>query len=211
MQVYIHEITQSKRHKERYMVFTAGGDVYKLSIDSISLLGIREGIEVDSARLLEQHQADQIKWASAAAFHYLKYRPRTEKEMRSHLIGKGYEASVIEAVLCKLDDYGYVNDAAFAKEWVKSRVEARPQGRRRLISELKQKGIEESELKNALSEYSEKDELLAAMSLAKKVQKRNAAYEVLIQKKKIANKLTYQGFDWQVIQEVLRELFSDPM
>ncbi len=78
--------------------------------------------------------------AKQSAFRLIKFRARSEKEIRDKLKDKGYEATVIDQAVEFLQKARFLDDALFAKLWVESRVK-RFIGVKRLIFELKKKGI----------------------------------------------------------------------
>jgi regulatory protein len=206
--VRVIEIKQSKRHNERYMVFTDDGESYKLADDTMFRLNIKTGMDVDATTLATHHHADETKWASAAAFNYLKYRQRSQKEITVYLQRKDYEPDTIASVLDKLNDYGYVDDQAFAKEWVRAKTAVKGQGSQRLKRDLKQKGIHDDAIDEALEQYHEADEKQNAIVIAQKVWRQNKAKDAMTIKRKIANKLVYQGFEWSVINQAIREVLN---
>jgi len=70
----------------------------------------------------------------------MKFRARSEKEIRDKLKDKGFEAAVIDQAVEFLKKARFLDDALFAKLWVESRAK-RFIGVKRLIFELKNKGI----------------------------------------------------------------------
>lgn len=208
MGVRVINIKQSQRHNERFMVFTDDGEAYKLSDETILRLNIKTGIEIESKTLVEYQHADETKWATATAFNYLKYRQRSKKEIALYLQRKGYESDTIHQVLDKLHDYGYINDQAFANEWVRAKTAVKRQGSQRLKRDLKQKGINDDAIVEALEQYSDEAETQNAILLAQKVLRQNKSKDLVTIKRKIANKLAYQGFDWSIINGVIREVLD---
>ena len=96
--------------------------------------------------------------AKEYAFLLLKYRLRTEKELSQRLKRKKFDQAVITETLEFLKNKGFVNDAAFAKAWVNSRIN-KPIGLRRLRVELTQKGVDKeiinTEIARVKEDYSE--------------------------------------------------------
>ena len=76
-----------------------------------------------------------------AAARFLEARPRSVAEVKHRLTGAGYRTSLVEEVILRLVDLGYLDDEAFAKAWVESRDRARPRGEYALRRELQLKGI----------------------------------------------------------------------
>jgi regulatory protein len=76
-----------------------------------------------------------------AAARYLEARPRSISETRTRLSGAGYPGPLVEQVLQRLVELGYLDDLAFARAWVESRDRAHPRGESALRRELERKGV----------------------------------------------------------------------
>ena len=82
-----------------------------------------------------------LESAKSDAYRLIARRSRTRKEIRTRLRQKGHREAVVEEVIESLQDLGYLDDAAFAREWCRYRMEDRPMGRRGLRRELSEKGV----------------------------------------------------------------------
>lgn len=80
------------------------------------------------------------KKARECAYRLLKFRNRSEKEIRDKFIIKKYPGEIIEEVISHLKKIGLIDDRKFAQEWVNFRLKV-PFGLKRIILELRQKGI----------------------------------------------------------------------
>lgn len=76
-----------------------------------------------------------------AAAAFLAVRPRSVEETRRRLRHHGYPQPLIDSVLHRLVEMGYLDDEAFARSWVESRDRARPRGESALRRELAVKGV----------------------------------------------------------------------
>ncbi len=81
--------------------------------------------------------------ARGYAYRLLKYRNRSEKEIRDKFLKRKFSVEVIDSVIEHLKKSGYINDLNFAREWLDYRLKV-PFGLKRIIFELKAKGVEES-------------------------------------------------------------------
>ena len=75
------------------------------------------------------------------AVRFLGTRPRTRWEVDRRLRRAEIEPAEIEAVLDRLTDLGYLDDAAFARWWGEQRDRHGPRGRRMIEAELRQHGV----------------------------------------------------------------------
>jgi regulatory protein len=72
---------------------------------------------------------------------YLGTRPRTRWEVDRRLRRAGVDVGEIEAVLDRLTQLGYLDDASFARWWGEQRDRHGPRGRRMIEAELRQHGV----------------------------------------------------------------------
>src|SRR5712691_10564619 len=67
----------------------------------------------------------------------LAAKPRSVAELRERLLeGRGATKAAVEAVIERLREYGYLDDAKFAHSFASLRVQQRPIGRQRLQRDL---------------------------------------------------------------------------
>ena len=103
---------------------------------------------------------DDIERARAYALRLLKFRLRSEQELREKLAQKDFPADVVDQTVGRLKRGGLLDDELFARLWVEGRIR-RPLGPHRLRRELKKKGVEpriiEAALEAACRDYDEKE------------------------------------------------------
>ena len=86
------------------------------------------------------HYSTILIWPSARWLDQKKRRSQVER----YLISRGAPFGSVATVLQRLEDRGYLNDAAYACRWAERRLAMKPMGRRRMTSELLQHGFTES-------------------------------------------------------------------
>jgi len=87
-----------------------------------------------------------------AAAAFLTVRPRSVEEVRRRLRHLGYRHDLVDGVVTRLVELGYLDDEAFAHAWVESRDRAHPRGVGALRRELSLKGVERSVVDAVLDE-----------------------------------------------------------
>lgn len=87
-----------------------------------------------------------------AAAAFVAVRPRSVSETRRRLQQLGYPHTLIDQVIGRFAEVGYLDDASFARSWVESRDRARPRGESALRRELAQKGVERQVVDEVLGE-----------------------------------------------------------
>ena len=112
----------------------------------------------------EESKAD----VRSRALGLLDQRARSRKELHDRLIAAEFEPDVIDAVLDDLAEVGLINDASFAREWVRQRHVRRGKSARALDMELKDKGVEAADRAAALEQVTEDSEESVARQVAEK-------------------------------------------
>lgn len=141
------------------------------------------------------------------ALTYLGYRMRSQKEMRDYLRQKGYEAGEIEETMARLMDYGYIDDEAFSREFLRSRLNRGPVGRKKLEYDLLKKGVDREAIARVLEEYHSHEEGERCRELAKRL----AAQKGRDQKAmaSIQRTLMARGFGYDLIRQALAGLSEE--
>ena len=147
--------------------------------------------------------------AKQDALRFLSYRARTQAEVRRRL-GKSYPLPVVETVLGELGAQGYLDDAAFAREWRRHREERRPRAQGVLRQELLRLGVEPEVIQQALAGFDATGNAYrVALVLARRLTGRG--YPQF--RKRIWSHLQRRGFDHSVISDVVSQLWrqlADP-
>lgn len=199
-------IEKQKRSKKRYTLHFDDGEWLGLFDELIVKYGLEVGKEVDSQQIAQWALEDDAKKALEMAIRYLGYRSRSQKEMETYLKGKGFSEEVIDKTLQKLKSYGYIDDSAFAKQWVNSRMASKPMGKALIKRELLYKGVKDQIIEESLDLITDEQEEEQAYNLALKYSKRYQNLEPRQQYYKIGQALARRGFDWEIINRAVRKL-----
>ena len=87
----------------------------------------------------------------------LNYRMRTESELRKSLKEDGYEEGEIEETVEELKNFGYLDDARYIREYYKV-SKRKGWADRRILNELKRKGIKSDFADNTIQDFKDSDE-----------------------------------------------------
>ena len=90
--------------------------------------------------------ADQVRSRTfQRAVKLLAARPRSIAELRERLLESRYtNKTVVEEVIKRLREYGYLDDENFAFSFASLKVKQRPTGRRRLERDLSLKKVDQA-------------------------------------------------------------------
>ncbi|WP_308219847.1 regulatory protein RecX [Arthrobacter jinronghuae] len=106
--------------------------------------------------------------AKAIVLRQLTASPKSRKQLETKLAEKDIPPDAAAAVLDRFEEVQLVDDAEFARLWVRSRSQSKSLARGALRRELTEKGIAPDLAAEALEQVSADDELEAARALARK-------------------------------------------
>ena len=140
------------------------------------------------------------------AVKLLAAKPRSIAELRERLLeGRGADDEVVETVISRLREYGYLDDEHFAVSYASLKVKQRPIGRRRLERDLTMKKIDRSVAEEALEQvYAETPEgELIDRAIEKRIRLRGRP-ENRAEAKSLFDHLLRQGFAFELVSEKVR-------
>ena len=130
--------------------------------------------------------------------------------MADRLRRKGFEVKVVAQVLQELTARRLLDDEAFARGWVRTRVLTRHLGRRRLAEELREKGVPEEIVGTALQEaFREVSEEEVARQAGEKRFKLLAHLSVDVIRRRLTGYLLRRGFPREIVERVVTFLVRD--
>jgi len=145
------------------------------------------------------------------AVKLLAARPRSVGELRERLLrGKNTNEEVVETVISRLREYGYLDDERFAFSYASYKVKQRPIGRRRLERDLKFRKIDNAVAGEALEMvFTETpEEQLIDQAIAKRLRLRGKPKN-RVEAKSLFDHLLRQGFEFELVSERIRSLTTD--
>ena len=143
------------------------------------------------------------------AVRLLSARARSTEEIRRRLRGARYDSDVIEAVVSRLTDEGFLNDTSFAESWVEWRTGSKPKSRSAIRRELMAMGVAAEEVETAVSAVDEEVEYENAARLATARLRRLTALPVEAQRQRLATFLRARGYSWDLVRKVLTDILGD--
>lgn len=155
--------------------------------------------------------AEQRRRTFARAVKLLAAKPRSVAELRERLLrSRNTNDEIVEIVISRLREYGYLNDERFAFSYASSKVKQKPVGRRRLERDLKFKKVESGVANEALElVYSEtSEEQLIDQAIAKRLRIRGRPKN-RAQAKSLFDHLLRQGFGFELVSDKVRSLATD--
>lgn len=212
----ITHLSSQIRDPHRVNVSIDGKYRFSLDVAQVIDLGVKEGQEIDEARLGQLEQEGEFGKLYARTLEYCLIRPRSRREVNDYLYKKarprqvvskktgkkhtveGVASGVVERVSARLAERGYVNDEKFARYWVENRNIRKGSSFKKLEYELVQKGVAHSTIEAVLSE-TDRDEHSELYKIAEKKISRYTSKDKFIQY------LQRQGFRYSDIMDMISE------
>lgn len=136
----------------------------------------------------------------------LAAKPRSVAELRERLLeGRGATKVVVEEVITRLREYGYLDDERFALSFASSKVRQKPIGRQRLQRDLMFKQVSREVADEALDQvFAESPEAeLIDRAIAKRTRLRGQP-KTRPEAKSLFDHLLRQGFPFDLVAEKVR-------
>ncbi len=168
-------------------------------------LQVGQTLSEEKIRSLQEEETREV--AYQRGLHYLSFRPRSEAEVRRKLLEKGFDQPLVEQIIEHLKAERWLGDSEFARLWTENRTTFRPRSRRLLRYELRQKGVSEDHIEEALNPLAEESELAyqAGIRYARKL----TSLQPDVFRKRLMAFLARRGFSYETIAPVVRRICSE--
>nr|WP_245192421.1 regulatory protein RecX [Arthrobacter pigmenti] len=111
---------------------------------------------------------DPYEVARSIVLRQLSMAPRSRHQLFGKLAERGVSEHVAVEILDRYEEVQLVDDAEFAKMWVRSRAQTSSLARSALKRELAEKGITGEIAEDALAQRTDEDEMAAAEELVRR-------------------------------------------
>ncbi|MBE7030310.1 MAG: hypothetical protein E7409_02650 [Ruminococcaceae bacterium] len=198
----ITDVQAQKRNPQRVSVYV--DNAYAFSLDGTDF--VRMGLKIGKA-LTEQEirtcllESDLSK-ARAKALDILSRRMICERELRRKLAEKGHDQMIIDVAMDELTALGYIDDYAYAVQFIENARICKSQGMRRIRYDLAQKGVDGEVIRQAAEQFQPP----TGEEIAELIQNRYGDEDLTDRKirDKITRYLAGKGYDFSQISEGLR-------
>ena len=153
-------------------------------------------------------KADAESVARAVVLRRLAAAPRTRAQLAEDLVAREVPDEVAARVLDRFTEVGLVDDAAFAETWVRSRRASRGLSRHALTHELRQKGVDDQTVQEAVAEIDADDERAAATSLVTRRLATTRGLDPEVRTRRLVAMLGRKGYSSGLAAAVVRDALS---
>jgi regulatory protein len=195
---------QERRGGQRTNVYVDGRYAFSLSTELAATLHVGDAISTAEHTALVVK--DQQARAYDAALHFLGPRPRSEREIRDRLARHEFDPQIVDGVVVRLRRLRLVDDAAFAEYWVEQRATHKPRGSRLLKQELRQKGVSQDVVSEALPD---EDDAEGAYRAAQRKAVSLRALDERTFKQRLGGFLQRRGYGYETVKTVVNRLWTE--
>jgi regulatory protein len=166
----ITSVSPQVRDQDRVNVLVDGKYRFSLDVAQVSELGLRVGQEYSEEEIKRFEAESEFGKLYVRTLNYCMIRLRSLREVRDYLKKKtmlsrgkngelrnGASVELADRVLERLQNKGYVDDKKFAEFWVENRLMIAGVSQRKLMFELRKKGVSSQIIDEALKDTSRND------------------------------------------------------
>ncbi len=198
----ITKVSEQTHNKNRVNVYLDGKFCTGLNMETAVTHGIREGEEIDEARLREISFDSDRRTLLSRGYEYLSTKPRTYAEMYRKMTLWGYGDPVIRAVLDQMVQSGYINDRDYADRFIE---QSRDIGRAKILAKLGSLGIEKDVIDEAMRGYCVDSEVIYHLCEKFMAGKRKTADNIA----KLVRHMMSKGFAYEDFRSIIDEYRKD--
>ena len=224
----ITNMKQGVKNPNRVNVFVNDKYAFSLDVAQVVDLGVKVGQKISEERLAELKNASEFGKLYQRTLEWVLIRPRSIKETKDYLYRKlkmsfserssrpslrgsslrprsncGCSSEDIlefsDGIISRLCEKGYLDDERFAEWYVENRFVKKGISKKRLKMELVKKGVASDIVEEVLTKRNDEEELLKIIA-----KKRNKYDD-----EKLINYLCRQGFEFQLVQNLVRTYGKD--
>jgi regulatory protein len=156
----------------------------------------------------EAQDGDPEARARQICLRLLTISPKTRAQLATALDRRGIPAEAAGAVLARFADVGLIDDAAFARAWVESRHHSRGLSRRSLSDELRRKGIEAEEIREAVDALDPGQEIATARRLVERKLAGTRGQPSDVRIRRAAGTLARKGYPAGLVFRLIKEVME---
>lgn len=136
------------------------------------------------------------------AIKYLK-NIKTKKDVYDYLIRKGFTDEETSEVCDYIEEVGLVDDDLYVKFFVEDSFRIKNKGARKIVYELKQRGIDDDKINEAIEEASDMQYDALKEAYERKLEATKSETDEYKRKNKIVRFLISRGFDYSDIKDIV--------
>lgn len=133
---------------------------------------------------------------------------KTEHQLRLLLAKREIPSEVVEPLLARFVEAQLIDDSLYARSFVSARLAAGGKSISMLRRELKQKGVDDERIQDALSDLDAEQEFEFALKLARSRASRMSALEPEARRRRLLGVLMRRGFSGAVASRAMSQVLA---
>ena len=194
----ISKLAPSQRVEGRWLAFLEDGTILRLGENEVIQFALYAGKELDEGETAELLDYARRSARKEKAIELLSRKPQSRKELERKLREWGAGEAEIRALCDRMEELGYLNDAAYAAQIVRYYC-AKGFGERKLRDELYRRGVPRDLWDESLEAAADPAAAIDAF-VAKKLAGKTPDRKEL---KKVSDALARRGYAWSDISAAL--------
>lgn len=199
---------ETQKRKGRYNIYI--NDDFAFGVDEEVLLKfeLKKGLHVTKELQKRIETEDSFYKAYQKTLNYLSYSLRTEKQIKDYLVKNEIDLYT-ERIVETLKEMKLLDDLNYAESYVRSMANVNRKGPRNIEQDLKQKGVSEHNIMDALEEYPEELQIENAIHLAEKkwAKMRNSSGFESVQK--VKQYLVNKGYSFEFADQAIEAIDTE--
>lgn len=190
------------------------GGKYKVTLDTMDIVLYEEVIlkynllitkEIDPLEIEKISNDNMFYEIYYVAIKSINSRIKSVYDIRMFLKKKEYPIDIIESVIDKLLEQGYLNDLIFTKSFINNQIVTTNNGPNKIKKELLDHRVDEKIIYNELESFTTDIQLEKIEKLINRFYKSNHTRGGFVLKKKITNDLLNYGYDMELIDKEINK------
>jgi regulatory protein len=155
---------------------------------------------------LTDYKSYTVEEAKRKLEHYCVYQDRCHEEVQQKLKSLNMIPQAADAIIVHLIEHNFLNEERFACSYARGKFRIKNYGKRRIVNELKMRGISKYNIDRALKEIDEDEYIEVFNALAEKQWQSTTGSTILNKKKKLTDYLLRKGFENTLIFDKVNSL-----
>ena len=201
---------EAQKRKGRYNIYLDGKYAFPVAESVLIQFRLMKGTELDEKQIAAIATADQQAKAYSRMLDYLSYQMRTESDIVKKLKEIDTPEEFVEPILKKLRSQQLIDDHAYAASYVRTMINTDLKGPGVIRQHLRQKGIGENDIDDALTQFTPEVQAELAKKLAGKLFRRYRNQPERQREQKVQQGLMTKGFASSVYEMIKDEVVPQP-
>ena len=192
-----------KKNNGKYDIFLEDGRVLSLYEEVILEYNLLIKKVIDLGSILEIEKDNQ-KWeVYYYALKQLNRKPFSNEDLKLYLLRKDYPLSLVEEIIEKLVEQGYLNDLIYARSYIHQQMIASLKGPLKIKQELYNKKISSEIIESEIDIFSLEEQKDKIKKIIHKKINENHSRGGFVLKQKIVQDLKMLGYDYYIFGSLI--------